>query len=409
MLTRHLYEADEVAAALLWSIRRGKLDEVAFWSLELIDSEMIDDLYKTLYMAWLWLFGCAQLEYIRQLHLLFHRDQETTDRDIIELACGLARLPKEARDRSVLTLLLLGTTDKVAWDRTNECKKLTSFFEAYKPTKEERAFLRACYQGKTRLAWQLSIPLWQQDTRRTFELLRSLEMRTNGSAALCHCLEILEENECDLDWAVRACAVASSCLDSPRLLQSTYALNTQLPKEIETSLLEWKGLEGRKARRVFRIPTDCLYKITRRGELSTKVQTHKKGYVSNFESLKGTPFWNRVLEEHTPWASDDAKETFYEQYFPDDIPDEWSLDEQTKSHGLGVVQPGHHPTFDTFWRKWYSGLPCRALWLPNREFLALLSKEGNWESGWDALYKQISYESISLEPIGSRVFEIQTE
>jgi hypothetical protein len=30
---------------------------------------------------------------------------------------------------------------------------------------------------------------------------------------------------------------------------------------------------------------------------------------------------------------------FYEQYFPDDIPDEWSKAEKEKSHGAGVLGP----------------------------------------------------------------------
>jgi hypothetical protein len=39
------------------------------------------------------------------------------------------------------------------------------------------------------------------------------------------------------------------------------------------------------------------------------------------------------------WVSDDAKEAFYSTYFPDDIPDEWSLADQKKSHGAGMLRP----------------------------------------------------------------------
>jgi len=55
--------------------------------------------------------------------------------------------------------------------------------------------------------------------------------------------------------------------------------------------------------------------------------------LNNIEKyLVGCPFWDEVLNE----VSD---EVFYEKYFPDDIPDEWSKQEKEKSHGGGVLGP----------------------------------------------------------------------
>jgi hypothetical protein len=58
----------------------------------------------------------------------------------------------------------------------------------------------------------------------------------------------------------------------------------------------------------------------------------------------GTSFWRNVLDSHSVRIGkelefpndDDAVESFYTTYFPDDIPDEWSLQERQKSHGFAA-------------------------------------------------------------------------
>jgi hypothetical protein len=47
------------------------------------------------------------------------------------------------------------------------------------------------------------------------------------------------------------------------------------------------------------------------------------------------------VEEETgavQFLDDDSLEKFYELYFPDDIPDEWSTVDQQKSHGRGCLE-----------------------------------------------------------------------
>lgn len=55
----------------------------------------------------------------------------------------------------------------------------------------------------------------------------------------------------------------------------------------------------------------------------------------------GTSFWKNVLYSHNihiskelEFPNDEAIESFYTRYFPDDIPDEWSIQERQKSHGF---------------------------------------------------------------------------
>jgi hypothetical protein len=93
------------------------------------------------------------------------------------------------------------------------------------------------------------------------------------------------------------------------------------------------------------------------------------------------------LEEEKPWESDDQKEHFYDTYFPDDIPDEWSKEERGKSHGYGCLIGDEVPNFEKYARRWFRGLPSCSVWMGTSDALALLSKIPNLDSGWDDLYE----------------------
>ena len=43
------------------------------------------------------------------------------------------------------------------------------------------------------------------------------------------------------------------------------------------------------------------------------------------------------------FPDDDTLEQFFDTYFPDDIPDEWSKEDQLKSHGRGVQETAPPP------------------------------------------------------------------
>jgi hypothetical protein len=40
------------------------------------------------------------------------------------------------------------------------------------------------------------------------------------------------------------------------------------------------------------------------------------------------------------WTTEEEREAFYDRFFPDDPPDEWTLAEQQRSHGDGVLASG---------------------------------------------------------------------
>ncbi len=83
-------------------------------------------------------------------------------------------------------------------------------------------------------------------------------------------------------------------------------------------------------------------------------------------ALWGSEFWDEAVAERGGWqavrSDDEVREWFYETYFPDDIPDEWSRADQGKSHGGGVLQRGATATLADWVRRWFADFPCSVVW-----------------------------------------------
>lgn len=391
MFTRHLYELDEVVAALRWCMRQGRTQEALFWCLELLESECIDQLKEELYTNWLWLFGLGSLSALPLLQ----------EEEYLRFVYALTRLPKERRDRSVLILLLLGSMDTTLPDRPSHFPCLESLFVEKQCSRLERAFLSAVYQGKSRLAFDLSRPLWQENSTRVFDLLQEIQRLKHNQENLAAVLTLLEFQSSET-WATRACAVSAICLDKKRLLQSFNPLDTTLPPHLVATLEEWKEQTGKRKRRIYTIPHECLYKISHRGCLSNKETTVQKLYTVNEQTLEGCPFWNRVLEEEVPWMDDDRKEAFYELYFPDDIPDEWSKQDQEKSHGLCVLINNEVITEKKYLDRWYRNLPTRTYWY---EQIQMAPKD--WMADLDQPWKEF-VSTWCLTPVKKRILVVDS-
>lgn len=108
----------------------------------------------------------------------------------------------------------------------------------------------------------------------------------------------------------------------------------------------WNSMLGRRKARVYAIPEAALTPTTTRGSLSTKYTNiadirEPVGLLSD-----GCKFWQKTLQsagitatdETVSFPNDDALEKFYAEFFPDDIPDEWSAADQQKSHGRGRLK-----------------------------------------------------------------------
>jgi hypothetical protein len=278
MITRHFYRLDEVQAALCYAILKGRPLETAFWVQELLDSGRTKELQQTLIQAWLWFVLVNDpmwIHYITDPHQAAYR---------------LAVAPK---DNSLWALCcLLPNPDTL-------CSNIPVSLKNSKPTLE-RYFAIALHQKKGQAACWAALRL---------AALGPLELPVSLSPLLG-----------DLDGSLQICVSV--------LLACSVAARTpcEIPEEINAQLARWASLLGRRARRCYGIPQECLYGLTRRGCLGQKEST--------LGELRG--IHDQLV--HEQGIGEEGLEPFYQAVFPDDIPDEWSLADQMRSHGAGVLR-----------------------------------------------------------------------
>jgi hypothetical protein len=81
-----------------------------------------------------------------------------------------------------------------------------------------------------------------------------------------------------------------------------------------------------------------IYGLTERGQMSETTTTLWEVRGDIVETLwgQGTPYWSQAFAGYDG-MDDDAVEAFYKKHFPTDIPDEWSLERQMRTHGPGCL------------------------------------------------------------------------
>ena len=343
-LTRHFYEADEVRSALYYTASRRDLKECEFWCHEMIVSGYESEAISVLFESWLWQRGPFYLRWLIDTGSILMADEVTHD-DILNAAVQLSAFGEW--DNSVWTILT--ATDQVV-DRVTP--KTPSFVP--KDCSEEVLYLyRALYQGKARSAFLMS-----RKINDVWAILK--EYGTHLCVEYDTCFTILERYELLLgyrsdkyDVVILCVAVLMLCLSDKKrvasfLPRSTPARILSLPIGAEAALpigAEAALPIGTKAARLYSIPSVALYG-TARG-LSLCSEYHTNGLHDIEKAIKGCPFWDDALKEYQrqgKWVSDDALKAFYDEYFPNDIPDEWSKEEKMKSHGQGLLNKGEKMT-----------------------------------------------------------------
>ena len=109
-LTLHLYRYEEVLSSVRWSLIKQSHTEAIFWSLELYDSDMMDDLSDLLISTWVqWIgFGKSSFPVITDILKVNEMDRD----EFIQTVYTLCRLP---RDLTGFNLLLNGILKPSMW------------------------------------------------------------------------------------------------------------------------------------------------------------------------------------------------------------------------------------------------------------------------------------------------------
>lgn len=333
-LTRNLYREDEVLAALRMSLIHGKTADALFWVQEGIESDMDIAILQTMLSVWL---NCVGVQNIPWLGWLVESLRGDLDEEIIvTLTVELARSKKDSSVFALQGLGLAPVADHVGQFALPASLKGLGTLET--------AFAKALIQGKNEFAWSLATPLWENG--RADEILWEIQPLAVFNK-IQDALESIWSD--DFIWPFRALAI----------LMATHRrdfIGTPRPPCPPDHMCTWnerKELPMRK-RRVLSVPPECLYWLTRRGNMRTS-KTTEKDIMGNLRHMcSSSPFWSGISEE------------MHDTYFPSDIPDEWSSADRQKSHGRGVVpaipNPDHQILFDRFLRRMYGSVPSKQIW-----------------------------------------------
>ena len=98
-----------------------------------------------------------------------------------------------------------------------------------------------------------------------------------------------------------------------------------------------------------------IYGFSDRGRMKMSEDTLSeiRGDIVGTLMKKGCTYWQEALVGYDP----DSPDEFYMKYFPDDIPDEWSLAKQERTHGKGsLFETEDGASLVKFCRGFFAGL-----------------------------------------------------
>jgi hypothetical protein len=346
-LSRNFYDLNEVQAALLYTTTRNNCDEALFWCKELIHSGCIGETISILFQSWLWHNGPYRLQWLIDAWNKL-RSEELTEQDILLATYQLCKISSSERDNSLWNILVLGSKDTDCADCpdrvTNKIPiQWTKYCDSNGISEINTYFIQAIYQGKARSAWWIS--RYMTDDK-VWELLKwfSTEVYTKYTDKYYTCLEALKgygellgyESE-EYNKIIKCSCILMLCIQ-PTVQVKSFSIQADKVDDMYLCDLD---------KRHYSIPLSCLYGTTRRGCMKWSQSTTGDLYdIEKSLCIKGCPFWEQELEKYgivnetsIKWNSDEDMEKFYDAYFPNDIPDEWTKKEKEKSHGFGVLGP----------------------------------------------------------------------
>jgi len=373
-LSRHFYALDEVHSALQYSSTRNDRAETLFWCNELIRSGCVSETISTLLDSWLWNKGPFCLSWF---HNAFSKlgGEECSEEDILLSAYQLSCVSYLKRDHSLWSILAL-QVGSVPCDRVGPKTIPHPFTE-----ERENYLIRAIVQGRAYCSWCV---VQQMDWNRVLTILNWYIDQRDSPTLFKTCLDYFTEYEKllgyrtpEYDTVFRCLSIIMVCLSPVQQEDSFGPLPSSLDPTSQSLIDHWNTLAGTKAR-VYSIPPSALYGRTLRGRMRWTQST--VSHLNNIEPhLIGCPFWEEAVFEYGTidstilWNSDKDREAFYQRYFPDDIPDEWTKSEKAKSHGEGILGPNESLTMVKYARNYLSKW-SRFAW--NRHPLILRLMEG---------------------------------
>jgi hypothetical protein len=411
-LTRHFYSLDEVQAALLYTLGRNNTLESLFWCQELLISGYVGEAISTLFQSWLLQTGPLRLQWLINAFSTLASDELTEDA-VLLATYQLATSKKH--DNSLWNILCLTAKnpDLIPDRLTRKTVELDE--KAF--DKKEIYFINSIYQGKAQCAWWISQYMRIESVWKLLHWFSKNVYKQHTEKYNC-CLGALKEYDkllgyksAEYDVIVRCMAILMFCILPTQQLNSFTPLADSIDMMTIKNLKEWADMEGRRERRIYQIPSSCLYGTTIRGRSHWAQNNYYQ--LNNIEKhINGCPFWDEAVAEYgareesgeIKWNSEEQMEEFYDKYFPDDIPDEWTKKDKIKSHGDGVLGPNDKPNIWKYARIHLNNL-AMFTWGKRREVDDYLEGLDNSECSIERIInltspRELSEENLKkLEPV----------
>ena len=348
MYTRHIYRIDEVKSALQYSIHKKRIDESIFWVKELYDSDEFDSITEVLFSSWFYSIGIGNLEILEKILNTNIQDED----EVLELVYAMTLLKDSMRDCTLPIVFLTGLTNinsstyNVYFDMPDILKQNNSNIDT---------FIRTTLLGKYISAWKQFINFDHDNS----ELLKNICIVKHNKNIL-EIIEQLYSLETVNPLYIKCTIICILCTNKTVLEKSNGNIREirsirEIDDSFEDKVKNYTNLLGRRERRIYEIPKECLYGKTKRGGM-TYYDTNLHELYDPDYIVENSKVIETILEKFDSYEEfledSDSLETFYNSYFPDDIPDEWSLECQKKSHGFGVNQKTDKPILRRYFTRW---------------------------------------------------------
>lgn len=359
MLTRNLYEIDEVKSALQICIRNQSW-RALFWLWELIVSEEIDDAKYVLRTTWLKWGAPYDIGIIQDINSAQYTENDSEScisliRRIME-ACGKTRelsafhlLNEQIHSKPRTFLISPAENDDVTERRRIHSAKFVESLDSEDISAADASLFWIGLDSSLRkgnhtdVFWLLQAAQPIMSANAIWSAIRIASR--GGSSNILKGLETTAPKDPTSQILHQAAALLFLCIrtaDRDTTLAPTFPVNKILQRDWE----KWSQQKNRRIARIHAIPKEALHTGTTRGQISAKYTNIADIREPIPLLLESCSWWRRIATESgiveedgiISFPSDDALENMHDRYFPDDLPDEWSAADQQKSHGRGVAE-----------------------------------------------------------------------
>ena len=363
MLSRNLYEIDEVKSALQVCLRKQSW-RALFWLWELVVSEEIEEAKSVLRDTWLMWGAPYDIALLQDIDAADLSNTEESGIQSIALIRRIMEACGKTGDLSAVRYLneQETATDRKGWTtqapspaaakrRRVRSARFAASLDAEDITEKDAILFwigmdSAIRRGMRRDAfWFLQAAQPVLSTNAIWSALKIAARGPNAGTTI-QSLETHASRNHTSQILHQAAAILFLCVrvsNRDQLNTPTFPANRILLGDWR----KWSSQTNMRAARVHAIPPEALNTGTTRGQISTKYTNIADIREPIPLLLEGCAWWRRIVadmgireeEDGTMvFPSDDRMEQLTDTYFPDDIPDEWSTADQQKSHGRGVAE-----------------------------------------------------------------------